>query len=352
MSSTSGPKPLRAIYTESDLNEFKKSQSYQDLVQFVRVCSDLVEGKNNSEASECSTVISLLNAYLEDLLVWVDEIPPIQQPMRFGNKAFRDFHARLLERTPPFVDSLLGIGSTDIRTYNEELTSYLCDSFGNPLRIDYGTGHETNFAIFGLCLFKLRLLKEADLRTFVLESFTRYVQVMRKLQSVYFLEPAGSHGVWGLDDYHCLIFVWGSSQLVGHPDICPRDVHDAMLVQSEAPDYMYLEGIQTILRIKNTAPFHETSPLLHSISELGDWKSVKNGMHKLYLGEVLHKLPVVQHVVFGRLFPASWTPSVNASPVEGGPSINPPPCRTNLQPGGIPNIPLPMADTPAPWAKK
>jgi hypothetical protein len=34
----------------------------------------------------------------------------------------------------------------------EELSIYLRDSFGNPTRIDYGTGHETNFIIF-LCAY-------------------------------------------------------------------------------------------------------------------------------------------------------------------------------------------------------
>ena len=82
-----------------------------------------------------------------------------------------------------------------------EIKAYLLDSFGSYERIDYGTGHEMNFVVFLLCLFKLGIYTPDDFNCVVYVVFQKYLLLMRKTQLQYFLEPAGSHGVWGLDDY-------------------------------------------------------------------------------------------------------------------------------------------------------
>ena len=187
-------------------------------------------------------------------------------------------------------------------------------AFGNETRIDYGTGHELSIVLFYLILYKLKMIQRCDLRHLVLGAFTSYIRTMRRLQETYVLEPAGSHGVWGLDDYHCINFLWGAAQLCNNKDeIRPSSINDNDLLKEEESNYLYLEAILFIKKIKSAAPFSETSPMLNDISSLPDWTKVTSGLLRLFQGEVLGKFPVVQHVVFGSIIKAEWDFAITAT---------------------------------------
>jgi serine/threonine-protein phosphatase 2A activator len=55
-----------------------------------------------------------------------------------------------------------------------EIEQYLYESFGNPTRIDYGTGHEMAFLMFLCCMFKIGAFKQDDEVAVVIKVFNRY----------------------------------------------------------------------------------------------------------------------------------------------------------------------------------
>ncbi len=181
-----------------------------------------------------------------------------------------------------------------------ELAPYFCDAFGNATRIDYGTGHETTFAMWLLCLAKLGVFAPSAQRALVTRVFAAYLRLMRALQTTYWLEPAGSHGVWGLDDYQFLPFLWGASQLEGHPELRPSCIHDDAALAAHAEEFLYLHAVAFVRRVKR-GPLRETSPMLSDVAALHGWQRVTAGMLRMYEAEVLDKLPIAQHFLFGTL---------------------------------------------------
>ncbi len=168
----------------------------------------------------------------------------------------------------------------------EELSAYFIESFGNETRIDYGTGHEMNFFLFLMCLYKMELLKQEDSKATVLKVFSKYLTLARKLQLTYKMEPAGSHGVWSLDDFQFLPFIFGSSQLMEQGRIEPRQFVEENYIELYKTEYMFFGALKFITQVK-TGPFAEHSNQLWNISSVPSWSKVNSGLIKMYIAEVL-----------------------------------------------------------------
>ncbi|XP_071802330.1 serine/threonine-protein phosphatase 2A activator-like [Asterias amurensis] len=289
--------PCKKIKNPMALGAWEKSQTYSDFLGFIHTLNESVKGIKISEAGEPSETCAKLLSLLETLNHWIDEIPPTDQPQRFGNKAFRDWHKRLSDNSESIILTVMPV---EHHKAVIELKAYLEDSFGNSVRIDYGSGHEMNFAAFLCCLYKLRVLTDTDSKVVALNIFNRYLELVRRLQTTYRMEPAGSHGVWGLDDFQFIPYIWGSAQLIDHPSIQPKDFHDCGVAQSNAKEYMYMRCIEYIHQCKN-GPFFEHSPTLWGMTSVQHWQKINTGLMKMYKAEVLIKFPIVQHFLFGTI---------------------------------------------------
>lgn len=305
-------RPTRRILSERDHQLFLASDTHNLIVSFVFTLSDSVRQTTIADVKRSSAAqdpaITALLAVLDEAEERLKQCPAVDTGSRFGNPAFRDFLKQVDETLPSWHTKLGIIDESAI----EEVSVYLAQSFGNATRIDYGSGHELNFLLWLLCLRQVGLLSASTFPALVLLVFPRYLRLMRDVQSTYYLEPAGSHGVWGLDDYQFLPFLFGASQLVDHKHIRPMSIHNEVIVEECSKDYLYLNQIQWVNATKTVQGLRWHSPMLDDISSAKSWAKVEGGMKRMFLAEVLGKLPVAQHFMFGSLLPATEEMSKDA----------------------------------------
>ncbi|GAB7338315.1 hypothetical protein MBLNU457_4627t2 [Dothideomycetes sp. NU457] len=253
-------------------------------------------------------------------------------PRRFGNTSFRTFYEKLKDRTPELMLQAIPdnvwdhVSEGDKDTLVKELGAYLLGSFGSPERLDYGTGHELSFLAFVAAIWRLNGFGPSnggnEERGIVVGIIDSYFEVIRFLIKRFSLEPAGSHGVWGLDDHSFIPYILGSAQLT--PPIADggNQVTEGSLANAPKPsmvamenavkilgrDNLYFGAVHFIYEVKK-GPFWEHSPILFDISGIDKgWAKINQGLIKMYNAEVLSKFPVVQHLHFGSLFPWEQDP--------------------------------------------
>lgn len=325
--------PQKHVRSAMEIPAWQKSEAYHELIGFINTVSASIQGKKISSDVPQSPGVAKVLATLAKMHTLIDETPPIEQPQRFGNMAYREFFQKMKSNADEILADLL---PDDKKSALTEISVYFTDSFGNQTRIDYGTGHELAFIFFLCCLFKIGVLTREDQAAAGLKVFDAYLNLVRRLQLTYRMEPAGSHGVWSLDDYQFIPFIWGSAQLAMNSPIEPAQFLDENVIARMKADFMFIGCIDYILKVK-TGNFAEHSNQLWGISAVASWTKINSGLVQMYRKEVLAKFPVIQHVFFGSL--------MSFSPVKPGTVVSVPRLGFMTAGGAKFRPPLTVGDT-------
>ncbi|OIR57982.1 MAG: serine/threonine-protein phosphatase 2A activator [Amphiamblys sp. WSBS2006] len=278
---------------KSTLSAWFGSDVARKVEEAVRRCGASIEGRSKEE---CIEGFSAEDAAFYKETLGVLEALEVEgfedageNTGRYGNPSFRVFHRGVMERV-------------DARLDKEELRKYVWYSLGDPKRLDYGSGHELCFFLFLVAKSFLDSGRVLFLPVFVL--FCGYIGIAQRVQTKFRLEPAGSKGVWGFDDYQFLSFYFGASQMVGRDEFSPpRMCFDQTMVEQHKGQFLYMASVSFVL--SNKGPdFRRHSPCLFQETKNPDWSIVRENIFQLFLEGVLAKHQAIHHIEFGGIVSA------------------------------------------------
>lgn len=90
-------KPEKRIVKQEDLVTFRTSSTFCELIDFITDLSNSVKGIPilTTQVDSASDLIKSIVSTLNVIRSWVSDYPPLESPMRFGNRAFQDWFDRL-----------------------------------------------------------------------------------------------------------------------------------------------------------------------------------------------------------------------------------------------------------------
>jgi len=333
--------PVKRIHSPADLQSFMDSPALDRILQvLLNICNRIARfGILQTDAQvdylrnslHQSPPVNAIISILQTLDQWISDIPIDPAPQRFGNKAFKIWGQRLESEAQTLHSHLVTEYHKPIEA---ELLHHFKTSFGSFGRLDYGTGHELSFLAYLSILHLTRILTTKDLLLTGLVVYQKYFNLCRRLHRVYNLEPAGSKGVYGLDDYFHVVYIFGSAQLLNHPTIRPSWIIDEkfvtkindlkqsgewsmgqelrassveFLAQEGLSRSLFFETIQNTISLKSQpsggtkqsgadGSFLDHSPILVNLAtHVKGWPKIYSGLIKMMKGEIFSKLPVMQH---------------------------------------------------------
>ena len=100
-------RPRKVLRSAQEIKVWEKSEAYTEYLGFVSAIGEAVKGKRIRDGGGCSSGDDDLQRegettkkaieVISRLGLWVEQIPPVEQQQRFGNKAFREWHKKLEE---------------------------------------------------------------------------------------------------------------------------------------------------------------------------------------------------------------------------------------------------------------